>query len=80
MQSLWISAAVFFVVSVGSIAHFMLFPPHARHMIDVRAITAVRLITDSDFLGLQLTFFLVLFFSTWIPIPRIDKRPGRAVV
>jgi hypothetical protein len=73
--SLWKSAFVFIAVSVGQIALFVLLPRHPGHGIDMRRITALRLITDPGFLEFRLPFFFTLFLSIWMTLSRIDKRP-----
>jgi hypothetical protein len=75
-RSLWVSVFVYVAVNMGLIAFFALFPPHARYMIDVRHVTAVRLITDSLFLEC-LPFFLTLLIPIWAAFPRLQDRTMR---
>jgi hypothetical protein len=62
MRSLWKSAFVFVAVTAGLVAFLTLLPGHAGLAIDLRHITALRLITDSLFLGSRLPFFFILIY------------------
>lgn len=79
-RSVWKSALVFIAVSVGVVVFFALLPGHADYAIDRRHVTAMHLITDSFFLWFRLPFFFTIFFSIWMTLSRIERKPVRVIL